>query len=258
VSSIVTLTTDFEEREPYAASAKGVLYSRCPGVQIIDLTHYIPRENVPEGALFIAGAIPYFPKGIIHLVAVASEGRPIVVSLGGQRVVCSDNGVVTMLAERFPIEEAHVISNPDLLPHVDGQTYFGRDVFAPAAALLASGAPLQEVGEAIDDVSQLDLPRPEKEDKSTVSGRVIHVNRFGTLVTNIHESFLEGLKVKSVEVGTFNVGGLSKTYADVEHGYPLALYGSAGYLEVAYHGDSAEARLGLGVGIIVMIAVESA
>lgn len=123
---------------------------------------------------------------------------------------------------------------------------------------MASGAPLQEVGEAIDDVRQLDLPRPEKEGERLVSGRIIHVNRFGTLVTNIHHSFLEGLKVKSVEVGIFNIGPLSKTYLDLESGYPLALYGSAGYLEVAYNGDSAEKRLDLGVGIIVKVAVESA
>ena len=104
--SIVTLTTDFEEREPYAASAKGVLCARCPGVQVIDLTHQIPRHNIPEGALFIAGAVPYFPKGTIHVVAVASGQRPIAASLGGQIVICPDNGVITMLAERYPIDRA--------------------------------------------------------------------------------------------------------------------------------------------------------
>lgn len=122
----------------------------------------------------------------------------------------------------------------------------------PSSAVKAS------VGPAIDDVRQLDLPRPEKEVERLVSGGIIHLNCFGTLVTNIHHSFLEGLKVKSVEVGTFNIGPLSKTYSDLEPGYPLALYGSAGYLEVAYNGDSAEARLDLGVGIIVKVAVEAA
>ena len=254
--SIVTLTTDFEEREPYVASAKGVLCSRCPGVHIVDLSHQIPRHNIPEAALFIAGAVPYFPKGTVHIVAVASGHLPIAVSLNEQFVICPDNGVITLLAERYGVEETRSITNPDLQTSEGGQTYYARDVFAPAAALLAGGAPLREVGDPVENATLLNLPKPEREGERLVSGRIVHVNRFGALVTNIHRSFLEGSSVKNVEVGQFLVGPLSETYAQVEPGRPVALYGSAGYLEIAYNGDRADTRLNMGIGIIVNVAVE--
>ena len=255
---IVTLTTDFGEREPYVASAKGVLCTRCPGVQVFDLSHQIPRRNVREGALFIAGAVPYFPEGSIHIVAVESGANPIAVSLNRQYVVCPNNGVITMLAERFNIDETRAITNPDLLLSDGGQAYYGRDVFSPTAALLATGAPLQDVGDPVENVTLLKLPRPKKEGDRVVSGEIMHVNRFGGLVTSIHRSFMEGLNVTDVEVGLFSVGPLLEKYADVDTGLPLALYGSAGYLEIAYNGDSAEKRLGMGEGIAVKVAVEPA
>lgn len=255
---IVTLTTDFEEREPYVASAKGVLCTHCPGVQIVDLSHQIPRDNVREGSLFLAGAAPYFPKGTVHIAAVSSSPRPIVVSVNDHYVVCPDNGVITMLAERYPIREVRAITNPELNLSGGGQTYYGRDVFSPAAAQLAAGAPFESMGDTVDDFVRLKLPKPTRESNAIVAGEIMHVNRFGSLVSNIHRADLEGSRVKDVEVGLFSVGPLSEKYADVGAGLPVALYGSAGYLEIAYNGDSAERRLNMGLGIIVKVTVEPA
>lgn len=255
---IVTLTTDFEEREPYVASTKGVLCARCPGVQIVDLSHQIPRQSVAEGALFIAGAFPYFSDGTIHIVAVASGARPIVASLHRQFVVCPDNGVLTLLAEQYEINEARAITNPELNPTQGSQTYFARDVFAPAAALLARGGAFRDVGDLIEKVAKLNLPRAKKENSRLVTGQTIHVNRYGSLVTNIHRSLLDGSAVTLVKVGDFPVGPLSETYSQVEVRHPLALFGSSGYLEIAYNGDRADTRLKMGVGILVSVAVEPA
>ena len=191
-------------------------------------------------------------------MAAASGETPIAVSLNEQVVICPNNGVITLLAEHYAIEEARAITNPNLLLSEGGQIYYARDVFAPAAALLASGAQLEEVGAPVEKVVKLDLPRPKKESEGLVSGRVMHVNRFGTLVTNVHRSFLEGSRVTKVEVGHFPVGALSETYADVEQGFPVAIFGSAGYLEIAYNGDSAGSRLDIGVGILVEVAIDPA
>src|ERR1051326_5213504 len=95
---LVTLTTDFEEIDPFVASTKGVLYARCPGVQIVDLSHQIHRQSVREGALFMAGAVPFFPEQTIHIAAIDSGPRPIAVSLNRQVILCPDNGLVTLLA----------------------------------------------------------------------------------------------------------------------------------------------------------------
>lgn len=255
--SIVTLTTDFEESEPYVASAKGVICSRCPGVQVLDLSHQIPRGNIREGALFMAGAVPYFPKGSVHIVAVSSGQPPIVMQMEGQYIVCPNNGLISLLAERHTIEETRGITNPDIVITEEGQTYFGRDVFAPAAAHLACGGSMQDLGDPIENVALLDLPKPEKAGERRVGGQVMHVNRFGTLVTNIHRSFLSGASVSNVIVGDFPVGGLRNAYGDVELGCPVALYGSAGYLEIAYNGDRADKRLNMGVGIIIQVEIEA-
>lgn len=256
MSSIVTLTTDFGEADAFVACTKGAIYSGCPDVELVDLSHEIPRGNVREAALFIAEAIPYFPKDTIHIVAVASGRIPLAVSINEQIVICPDNGVLTLLAERHLISEARAITNPDLHPAHGGQTYFSRDIFAPAAALLASGGPFEDVGDVIENVAILDLPKPEKESKNRITGTIMHVNRFGTLVSNIHESFLEGATVNNVEVGTFALDKLSDSYGDVEPGCPVALFGSGGYLEFAYNGDRADKRLNMGVGIIVNVGIE--
>lgn len=255
---IITLTTDFEEREPYVAAAKGVLHTRCPGAQVVDLSHQIPRQSVAEGALFLVGSVPYFPEGTIHIVSVAAGPRPIAVSVKNQTVICPDNGVITLLSERFGIDETRAITHPDATPPEHGQVYFARDVFAPAAALLANGASMQDLGDPVDDAAILGVSRPEWDRKNVVLGRVMHVNRFGALVSNIHRSFLEGGRVTKVVIGDFPVGPLSESYSDVDRGLPLALFGSEGYLEIAYNGDRADKRLKKGVGIIVKVTVEPA
>src|SRR5262245_24858269 len=166
---IVTLTTDFEEHDPFVASTKGVLCAHCPGVQIVDLSHQIQRQCVREGALFMAGAVPYFPEGTIHIVAVDSGARPLAVSINHQFLVCPDNGLLMLLNEQYEIDEARVITNPKLNLAQGSQTYFARDVFAPAAAMLARGESLGDMGDRIEKVAMLDFPRATKENDRLVS-----------------------------------------------------------------------------------------
>lgn len=255
---IITLTTDFEEREPYVASVKGVLCARSPESKVVDLSHTVPRGNVLDGALFLAGSVPHFPDGTIHIVSVGAGPRPIAVSLHQQTVICPDNGVITMLAERFPIEDARVITHPDATPDHGGQIYYAREVFAPAAALLADGLRVGELGDPAGEIATVGMSRPTWERKDLATGCVMHVNRFGALITNIHRSFLQGARVTKVVVGDFPIGGLSESYSDVDVGLPLALFGSEGYLEIAYNGDRADTRLKKGVDIVVSVYVEPA
>jgi len=255
---LVTLTTDFEEREPYVASTKGVLLSRCPGAQIVDLTHAIPRGNLMEAGLFTAGSVPHFPKETVHIVAVGSAPPPIAIRIADQFLVTSDSGIVTLLAERFPIEEARAISHPDLIPTGGGQIYYARDVFARAAAVLASGGPMEDLGERVERPVLVEMSRPQKDGARALVGRTIHVNRFGSLLTNIHRSTLEGRSVKRITAGDFPVGPLSASYGDVASGSPLALFGSEEYLEIAYNGDRATDRLRMGPGIRVTVEFERA
>ncbi|MFP6583409.1 MAG: SAM-dependent chlorinase/fluorinase [Candidatus Hydrogenedentota bacterium] len=256
--SLVTLTTDFEERDANVASIKGMLYSRYPGVQVEDLSHDIPRNHVTEGALFLAGAIPYFPEGTVHITCIAAGSSPIAISMQGQTILCPDNGVVTFLSKHFTIDEARVISNPEVVLSGAGQTFFGRDVFAPAAAVLASGGQLSDLGEVLDSPKLLDLLELKIDGATSIGGQVILVNRFGSLISNIHESDLGGSKVARVEVADFPVGGIVDGYGQVGSGLPLALFGSSGYLEIAYNGDRADERLNARIGNNVNVTLESA
>jgi S-adenosylmethionine hydrolase len=254
--SLVTLTTDFGEREPFVAAVKGVLYTRCPGVQVVDLSHRIPRQSVMEGALFLARAIPYFPRGTVHLVGVSPGPAPIAVSIDGQQIVCPDNGIVTLLAERHGFEEKWSLHLPEEVEAHGGQTFFARDVFAPAAAQLAVGTRFQQLGTPLEQVTLLDVPKPKRDGANLVTGQIMHVDRFGNLITNIHSSFLEGLAVTHVQAGLFPIGPLRASYGDVPEGKPLALFGNAGYVEIAYNGDRADSRLEMGQEIIVKLSVE--
>ena len=115
---------------------------------------------------------------------------------------------------------------------------------------------MEDLGNRIDQLVRLELPRPKKENDRLVLGRTIHVNRYGSLVTNIHRSLLAGSTVTEVRVGDFPLGPLLESYSQVKAGLPLALLGSSGYLEIAYHGDRADKRLGIDLGIIVSVRIE--
>jgi S-adenosylmethionine hydrolase len=248
----VTLTTDFQEQEPSVAILKGVLLSGCPDLRIVDLSHDIPRGDVTEAALFLAAAAPYFPDGTVHLVNVAPGPAPLALQIKNQIIIAPDNGVTSILTEQHPATAAHTITVPE---SEACQTIFGRDVFAPAAAKLASGTSIADLGPAAENIRSLDLPKPHRPDNRTIQGEIIHINRFGNLITNIHQSLVTGAQVKSVNVGSLPLPRICNNYADVPVGSPLALFGADGLLEIAHNGDNAAKRLELSKGIIVKLTI---
>ena len=258
MSGIVTLTTDFGTRDPYVAQLKGVLLAHCEGVRIPDLTHEIAPQDVLEGALFLAAAVPAFPRGTVHLAVVdpgvGTARRAIAASVSGQHVVCPDNGLLTLLARRTDIEEVRSLENPSLRREPVSPTFHGRDLFAPAAAFLACGGALEELGPPVDAPVELPLPRPRIEGER-LTGEVLHIDRFGNAITNLASSDVEAAagRVSHVEAGGRQLP-LARTYGDVPEGEALALIGSADLLEVAIRGGSAATALGLGRGSEVTIA----
>ena len=256
---IVTLTTDFGTRDPYAAQLVGVLLAGCAGVRVHDLTHEIAPQDVLEGALFLAAAVPAFPPGTVHLAVVdpgvGTDRQAIAASVGGQHVVCPDNGLLTLLAGRAPIEDVRSIERAALRREPVSATFHGRDLFAPAAAFLACGGALGELGPRIDAPLELLLARPRSEGDRLL-GEVVHVDRFGNAITNLARSNVEaavGGRAASIEAGGRRLP-LARTYSDVAEGEPLALIGSADLLELAVRNGSATLTLGLGRGSDVTVA----
>ncbi|MEM6278740.1 MAG: SAM-dependent chlorinase/fluorinase [Verrucomicrobiota bacterium] len=250
---MITLTTDLGTREPSVASIKGVLLKSCGDARIVDLGHQISPHQVTEAALFTLSAIPCFPEGTVHLVTVAPGPTPIAVRVAGQFVVCPDNGLLTLLGEHHEIESIRGIEIPEDVARRNTQTFFGREVFAPAAAALARGMPFEDLGPEREVLHRLEWPQPEKSERNKIDGRIMHIDRFGNLISNIHATHLEDITAERLVAGRCTVYGISSSYDDVPEGKPVALVGDAGYLELAYHGDHANERLGIEPGVLVEV-----
>lgn len=245
---VVTLTTDFGTRDSFVAAMKGVLLSRCAGVQVVDICHDVPPQNIRVGALRLASAARYFPPGTVH-VAVVDPGvggprRPIAVSAGGQSFVGPDNGVLSLAAgPDAPGWRAVEIANRALWLPNPSSTFHGRDIFAPVAAHVAGGGALDDLGPPTDGMVRILLPRVAEQD-GRLSGAVLDVDRFGNLITNVRPCELEGWTVEAVEIAGREIHGLSEWYDPAQA--LVAVLNSDGWLEIAAQGGSASDLLGAG------------
>jgi S-adenosylmethionine hydrolase len=242
---IITLTTDFGLSDPFVGIMKGVIFGIAPGAQIVDITHGIRSYDVLEGAFLIQSAYRYFPEGTVHLVVVdpgvGSPRRPIAAAAHGQFFVAPDNGVLSSVF----VDQVHHITNRSLFLNSVGQTFHGRDIFSPVAAHLAGGTPIASVGPRILDFmkKQLPMPRPLGD---KVLGTVLHVDKFGNIITN--------LRRKDLASGfTIRVAGLPIThfysnFSEAEPGQLFALEGSTGFIELALNQGSAADKLKVGRG----------
>jgi S-adenosyl-L-methionine hydrolase (adenosine-forming) len=259
---IVTLLTDFGTADAYVGIMKGVALGVRRDLTLVDLTHDIPPQAVAVGALVLRSAVPFFPAGTVHCAVVdpgvGSARAGIAVVTDAALLVGPDNGllapaVAALGGARAVFELAHAA----LFRQPVSATFHGRDVFAPVAAHLAGGLDPAGLGPQRDRMTPLALPAPIVE-ADTVRGEVLHVDRFGNLLTNIDRAALAAFRAQSVSVtvDAMSVDGLVTTYADVAPGTLLALLSSWGTLEVAQRDGSAAAQLGVGRGAPVVVRRE--
>lgn len=241
--TIVTLLTDFGPADSYVAEVRATLLSLAPHATLVDISHAVPPGDIAAGAYVLARAWPRFPAGTVHLAivdpGVGTERAGLAMRGSGHWFVGPDNG----LLPSHP-SGAELVELP--IPPDAAATFHGRDLFAPAAARLALGARLAELGAPLArSPIRLETPQPHHEGKTLV-GEVIYVDRFGTLVTNFTAANLPDYAVLEVETG--EIGRLRRTFGDVPTGGLVAYVGSGGNVEVAVRDGSATRRLGLGVG----------
>ena len=258
---IITLTTDFGHYDAYVAAMKGRLLSLCPTVQLVDITHEVPQGNIMRGALVVRDVAPYFPRGAVHLVVidpgVGTERRGLILENDWLKAVGPDNGVLSLLWEGGVASRFYEIDEETVAHGSVSSTFHGRDVFAPAAALLASGVPARDLGHPLVDPVVLELPAPSRE-LGGLQGEVLYHDTFGNLVTNIRRDQLPGpADHLMVEVGGHRIYGLVRTYMQAGGAAPVALIGSTGLLEIAIPGGSAYEALGVGFGARVGLQVVS-
>lgn len=238
--SLVTLLSDFGSVDGYLAEVKGTLLSLAPGVQLVDITHDVPAGDIADAAYAIGRSWRRFPEGTIHLCVVdpgvGTTRRGLAVAAGGQFFVGPDNGLFSdVYTAKPPIRTISLQSVPGT-----GPTFHGRDVFAPAAAALAMGKDIGTLGTAIEDPVKLPAAKLQRRGADLV-GEVIHVDRFGTLVTNIPAGRIAA--AAAVRLGVYDLP-LRATFADVPAGDPVAFIGSGGTLEIAVRNGRADVVLG--------------
>ncbi len=289
---IVTLTTDFGLDDPYVPAMKGVVLSINPEAVLVDICHTIQPQNLAHASFVLEGACPYFPAGTIHLAVidpgVGGARRALIIKTPGALYVGPDNGVLSHVLPSAlregvagpeggrvglpPGFRAIELQNPAYQRHTVSKTFHGRDIFAPAAAHLSLGIPLEEFGPPVDEIMVLPLPRtvtvpPEAAAGPPgttaapfeLAGQVVHVDRFGNLITNFRETDLALLGGGKywVQIGGCAIDRIATTYVDAEIGEVVALMGSSGYLEISVRDGSAQAVLGAGTGTEVRVRTVS-
>jgi len=257
---VIALLTDFGTRDHYAGAMKGVALGICPDAVLVDITHEIPPHDTLAGALELAACYRYFPVGTVFLVVVdpgvGSARRSIAAEAGGHRFVAPDNGVLTVAFSETPPTRVVELTERRYARSIVSRTFEGRDLFAPAAAWLANGIDLSELGRPAASWHTLDVPAPALADDAIV-GEVVRIDRFGNLVTNVDrhtfERFADARGIR-ILAGIQALDRTVATYADAEPGAVCALFGSSDHLEVAVNGGSAANRLRLTRGARVIIA----
>lgn len=257
---LVTLLTDFGLNDVYVGVMKGVIAQINPQLNVIDLTHQIPPQNVTAAQFNLISAYPYFPDGTVH-VAVVDPGvggvrRSIAIALANGFLVGPDNGIFTGLLAQQPVIQAVELTNTEYwrIPQ-PSNTFHGRDIFAPVAAHLASGVSIQQIGESIEPETLVQLPMALCTPTANgFSGSIQYIDRFGNAVTNIPEAAVQG-KSWSAVVNKRTIPGC-RSYSEVESGTPLALVGSHGWVEIAISGGDAQFQLRLNWHDPVQVTVE--
>jgi hypothetical protein len=254
---IITLLTDFGWSDPFVGIMKGVMFGINPRATVVDLCHGATAYDPSEAAFLLVTSYRYFPKGTIH-VAVVDPGvggprRPLLAEGDGHLFVGPDNGLFGPLEDRGGPLRVRAIANARYFLHPVSATFHGRDIFAPVAAHLSVGIDPAAFGDPIADYVRLTLPRPSRAGTFSVEGEILHVERFGNLVTNVARADLEALAAGSPLSALLVKAGnrtfpLVDSYGQVGPGETGALVGSAEYLEIFVREGNASRLLGLGRG----------
>jgi S-adenosyl-L-methionine hydrolase (adenosine-forming) len=248
--TIITLTTDFGSADGYVGAMKGVILGIAPDVRLVDVSHEIAAQDVRGAGYVLGRAAAFFPRGTVHVAvvdpSVGSRRRPLLITTSQAIYIGPDNGLFT-----FALDEAGAavfeLDRPKFwLPNIS-RTFHGRDIFAPVAAHVARGVAPHALGSLIGDPVRLPTAAPLRRADGHVAGHVIHVDRFGNLITDIPGGWV-GENRWCIEIAGRRISHFGTTYADATAGALLILVSSAGTLEIAARDGNAAAQLGVRVG----------
>lgn len=259
MSRVITLLTDFGTADHYAASIKGRILRSIRDILLIDISHDVPPQDVAAAAYLLAGCWRDFPEGTIHLCVVdpgvGGDRMEIAVRADGQYFVGPDNGIFTHVIQGASGWEARQIISEGLFDQPVSNTFHGRDIFAPVAAELASGFSFEDLGPVIIAPYELDV-RPVALVGDELRGAVIHIDRFGNIISNITRGNLDKAGLQADEIAMELAGEIVDQFFDnydAAGDEPFMIFGSGGHLECALRLGSAAEALGIRRGDQVIV-----
>lgn len=255
------MTTDFGEADYFVPAMKGAIYAINPAVEIVDLTHLIPPHDIYAAAFVLMCCFSDFPKDTLHLVVVdpgvGSARRPIMVMTDDYKFIGPDNGVFSYIYQQTHVNRVVHFTMDHYFRQPVSNTFHGRDVFAPCAAYVSKLVDWKMMGEEISDPVRFSTPTPVVASSSQIRGAVIHVDRFGNLITNITRTELPEERVRAgvrVKIGTHEASRVLTHFAEANPNELFAYFGSTGFLELAVSRQSAarivDARRGIEVEVL--------
>ncbi len=248
--AIITLTTDFGEKDYFAGAIKGAIYSEHPEVKIVDISHSISPFNISEAAYIIQNAYSSFPKGTIHIIGIDSElnqeNKHIAVKLDDHYFICANNGIMSMICAEIAPEKIVEINIHDKI-----ETSFPvLDVFVKVASHIARGGTLEVIGKSINSIKPIKNLIPfVNAEKNQIIGSIIYIDNYGNVVTNIKKAFFEDVqKGRAYEIfaRNYKFKAILSKYSDIvdfsleedkrnDEGKKLVVFNSSKYLEIAVY-----------------------
>ena len=250
---VITLLTDFGERDDYVGAMKGVILSIAPDAQLVDISHQVEPQNIHEAASILDSVYRYYPDHTVHVVVVdpgvGSARRPVALKTAQGMFVAPDNGVLTHVYATQDSPEIVALENPDYWLPSPSITFHGRDIFSPVAAHLAMGIPFNKMGPRMDQLTMLSVPSLAVA-QTFLRGEVIRIDHFGNVLTNImplrwlddntvefappgQDAIAFDVAHTRISCGWHTVNGMHPSYSAVPVGQSIALIGSSLELEIA-------------------------
>jgi S-adenosylmethionine hydrolase len=256
MTPIIALLTDFTWHNWYIGVMKGVIASVNPRASVIDLCHNVSSQDVREGSFVLGLSYSFFPRGSIFVAVVdpgvGGDRKNLIVKTENHYFVGPDNGILTSVFERAKVERVYQVRSGKYTLAPKGSTFLGRDIFAPVAAHLSLGVPPGEIGDEVRSVLTVSAIRPYINERGEISGRAVHVDTFGNIITNIEETYLSRVfpgqfprDDLAVRLAGHTIKGVQKYYEQGELGKLMAIINSWGFIEIAVNRGNAFRYLGL-------------
>lgn len=242
---IIALLTDFGTQDYFVGAMKGAILTINPAAQIIDITHEIAPQSIKSASFTLLSCYKNFPEKSIFVAVVdpgvGSDRRAILVETDKYYFIAPDNGLLSFVFEETEISRVFEFTNKKYFAEDVSQTFHGRDVFAPVAAHLSNGVAASSFGKEIKDFIRLEVARPRFVAADEMEAEIIHIDRFGNLITNLKRENLP--KNFYLVIGNKKLDNLKNFYAEANTGEIFMIFGSAGFLEIVAFQMSAKSLL---------------